>query len=74
MEALRYIYMHDIKEISKLILAACTLHNFCKSENELVFEDDALPLLHMVNDVNDNPIFAADMNASHRLNELLQMF
>ena len=71
---LRYIYMHDIKEISKLILAACTLHNFCKSENELVFEDDALPLLHMVDDVNDNPIFAADMNASHRRNELLQMF
>lgn len=67
---LKFIYMHDMAEICKLVCVACTLHNFCKFENDPNFDVDIV----LEDVVNDGPIFAGDLTGSQRRNDLLQLF
>lgn len=69
---MKFIHMHSIEKICKLINAACTLHNFCHLHHEEVFEEDLPNVLEDIN--NGNQVNIADMNANQRRNSLLQLF
>jgi hypothetical protein len=67
---LQFVYSLDIKEICNIILASCTLHNFCKAENEDDFACDPV----LVQEDNDICTFSPDATGSMRRHQVLSMF
>ena len=71
---IRFIYMHELLDICNLVLVACTLHNFCKAENEPVFEDDDVHNVATEHHTNDNNNQMNDVTGISRRNQLLELF